>query len=327
MNNRHRRRIIAAASAVAVGLATGFPEKSLAASFPVRPIRLVVPFPPGGGTDLVARVIAEKISARLGQPVIVENKSGGFGAVAQQEIAKSAPDGHTLVMDSMALVVFPHLMKTPLYDPIKDLDPVAQVNTFPFVIVVNPNVPVRTVTELIEYLRTTRDANVASAGATTQLAAELFRLRAKVNMTFIPYRGGAPTMVAMIAGDTQVYFGDIPTVINHVKAGKLRAIAVTSRERVPALPDVPTVVESGLPSYEFVSWNGIYARSGTPAEILSLLNAEIGLAVRTPEVMTLLQTAGSTPGQGSVATFRAFHESQFDFWKTVIREANMPYIN
>ncbi len=230
-------------------------------------------------------------------------------------------------MDSMALVVFPHLMKAPLYDPVKDLDPVAQVNTFPFVIVVNPSVPVRNVKELIEYLRTAQNANVASAGATTQLAAELFRLQAKVNMTFIPYRGGAPTMVAMIAGDTQVYFGDIPTVINHVKAGKLRAIAVTSRNRVPALPDVPTVAESGLPSYEFLSWNGIYARSGTSTEILNTLNAEILRAVRTPEVLALLEVAGSEPGKGSAAAFRGFHDSQYDFWGKVIREANMPYIN
>lgn len=322
-----RRKVLMAASAGIAGLCLGVAGAARGASFPTRPIRLVVPFPPGGGTDNVARALAERVSARLGQPMIVENKSGGFGAIAQQEIANSAPDGHTLVMDSMALVVFPHLMKTPLYDPVKDLDPIAQVNTFPFVIVVNPNVPVKSVTDLIEYLRTNSNANVASAGATTQLAAELFRLQAKVKMTFIPYRGGAPTMVSMLAGDTQVYFGDIPTVINHVKSGKLRAIAVTSKERVSVLPDVPTVAESGLPSYEYVSWNGIYARAGTPADILKVLNAEILRAVRTPEVAALLDAVGSPPGRGTVEEFRAFHVSQYEYWRRIIREANMPYIN
>jgi len=322
-----RRRAVMAAGGLLAGLAAGAVGRASAATFPSRTMRLIVPFPPGGGTDLVARAIAEKISNRLGQRMIVDNKSGGLGAIAQRELAASPPDGHTLVMDSMAIVVFPHLMKTPLYDPVANLDAVARVSTFPFVIVVNPNVPVKNVRELVEYLRGNAAANVASAGATTRLAAELFRLDANVGMTFVSYRGGAPTMVAMISGESQVYFGDIPTVINHVRSGRLRAIAVTSRERSAILPEVPTVAESGMPSYEFASWNGVYARSGTPPELLELLNREFIRAVREPDVVALLESVGSVPGHGSASEFGAFHRSQYAYWRDMVRRANMPHID
>lgn len=308
-------------------MAAGPLRQASAATYPNRTIRLLVPFPPGGGTDLVARAIAEKISGRLGQRMIIENKSGGLGAIAQRELASAPPDGHTLVMDSMAIVVFPNLMKTPLYDPVANLDAVARISTFPFVIVVNPNVPVKSVRELIDYLRGNAGANVASAGATTRLAAELFRLESNVDMTFVSYRGGAPTMVAMISGESQVYFGDIPTVINHIRSGRLRAIAVTSKTRSSVLPDVPTVAESGLPSYEFASWNGVYARSGTPPEVLDLLNREFVRAAREPDIVTLLDSVGSVPGEGSAMEFATFHRSQYAHWRDVVRRANMPNID
>ncbi len=290
-------------------------------------MRLIVPFPPGGGTDVVARALAEKVSGRLGHRMIVDNKSGGNGAIAQRELAASPIDGHTLVMDSMAIVVFPHLMKTPLYDPVASLDPVALVGTFPFVIVVNPSVPAKTVPELVNYLRANAQANVASAGATTRLAAELFRVEANVDMTFVSYRGGAPTVLALMSGESHIYFGDVPTVINQVRAGRLRAIAVTSRTRVPILPDVPTVAESGLPAYEFVSWNGIYARAGTAPDVLETLNREFLRAVREPELVAMLDSLGSIPGDGSVKEFRAFHRSQYAYWKDVVRRTQMPYID
>lgn len=322
-----RRRAVIAASSLLAGLATGSASQASTTPFPTRMMRLIVPFPPGGGTDVVARAIAEKVSSRLGQRMIVDNKSGGNGAIAQRELAAAPIDGHTLVMDSMAITVFPHLMKTPLYDPVASLDPVVRVGTFPFVIVVNPNVPVKSVPDLVNYLRTNSAANVASAGATTRLAAELFRMESNVDMTFVSYRGGAPTMVAMISGEAHVYFGDVPTVINHIRSGRLRAVAVTSRTRLPILPDVPTVAESGLPSYEFASWNGVYARAGTSPEVLEVLNREFLRAIKEPDVAALLDSVGSIPGEGSVKEFSAFHRSQYAYWKDVVRRVNMPYID
>lgn len=323
----NRRRAILAASALVGATAVRTARCASAATFPSRVVRIVLPFPPGGGTDLVARAIGTKLSSRLGQQVIIDNRSGGLGSIAQRELETAPPDGHTLVMDSMAVVVFPSLMKKPLYDPIANLDPVALISSFPFVIVVNPRVPVNDVQGLIGYLKRDAGANVASAGATTRLAAELFRLEADVGMTFVPYRGGAPTMVAMIGGESQVYFGDIPTVIGHIRSGRLRAIAVTSKTRSKILPDVPTVAESGLPSYEFISWNGSYVRSGTPPDILARLNAELLRAVREPDVLELLESVGSTPGQGSIAEFTAFHRREFAHWRDVIRRADMPFID
>ena len=322
-----RRRAIIAASSLLAGMAAGPLRQAWAATYPSRTIRLLVPFPPGGGTDLVARAIAEKISGRLGQRMIIENKSGGLGAIAQRELAAAPPDGHTLVMDSMAIVVFPHLMKKPLYDPVADLDAVALVNTFPFVIAVNPNVPVKSVRELIDFLRGNAGANVASAGATTRLAAELFRLETNVDMTFVSYRGGAPTMLAMLSGESHVYFGDIPTVINHIRSGRLRAIAVTSKTCSSVLPDVPTVAESGLPSYEFVSWNGGYALFGTPPGVLDLLNREFVRAAHEPDIVALLDSVGSVPGEGTAMEFAAFHRSQYAYWRDVVRRAKMPNID
>lgn len=323
-----RRSVVSAAAGLLAGAVAGPFTPAWANAFPNRTMRLIVPFPPGGGTDLVARAVAEKVSSRLGQRMIIDNKSGGMGAIAQRELESSPADGHTLLMDSMAIVVFPHLMKKPLYDPITGLDPVAKISTFPFVIVVHPDVPARNVNELVEYLRTKAGTvNIASAGATTRLAAEMFRLEAGVDMTFIPYRGGAPTMVAMIAGESHVYFGDIPTVLNHVKSGRLRAIAVTSKARSAVLPDIPTVAESGLPKYAFSSWNGLYARAGTPAETLRVLNDAFNHALKEPDVAALIGSSGSVPGEGDVSAFTGFHRSEYAFWKDLVRRAEMPYID
>jgi len=299
-----------------------------AASFPNRPLRLIVPFPPGGGTDVVARALAAKASERLGQQIIVENKSGGMGAIAQRELAKESADGHTIVFDSMAIVVFPHLMREPLYNPVKELDPVGETNSFPFVIIANPKVPIQTVADLIAHLRTRPDSlNIAVGGATTRLAAELFKLTAGVDMRFIPYRGGAPTMTALISGESDIYFGDIPTVIPHIRSGRVKAIAITSRKRSFLLPDTSTVAEAGLPNYEFSSWNGLYVKAGTQPDVIASLHTAFQAALQEPSILEMLRLAGSEPSAKSSAEFRSYTSQQFEFWKDIIQRSGMPMIS
>ena len=313
------------ASIVAVGAAALAASLPATADYPEKLIRIVSPYQPGGGTDITARLLAAKLSEAFKQPVVVENRTGASGMIGVDAVAKSAPNGYTVLLDSPGIVMNPSLFRKVPYDPMKDLVPVAQLIAFPFVVVVHPGVPAKTLPELIEYLkRVGRQVNVATPGASTQLAGELFRLLADVELTFIPYKGSAPAIAAMIAGDTQLMFSDVPSVVQHVAGGRLRALAVTSEKRAAMLPDVPTAREAGMKDYVVISWYGTYVAAGTPPDIVAKLNAAFSRAVLEPDVASALARLGAEPTPASVEDFTRFYRDEYARWKEVVRRAKVP---
>src|SRR5665213_397741 len=248
---------------------------SAAADYPERPIKVIVPYQAGGATDFVARLVAQKVSERLKQPVIVENRPGAGGTIGEVIVARSAPDGYTVLVDATGVVLNPNLYRKSAYDP-NDLQPVAQLMTSPFVIVTNPGIPIRGIGDIADYARRNASKfNVATAGNSTLLAAQLFRLQAGTDFTFVPYNGAAPAGLSVASGETQLMFSDLTSFGQLIKAGKLRAIAVAADKRISLLPDVPTTAEAGMPDYVVASWFGAFVPAGTSTEIVSTLNAAI----------------------------------------------------
>lgn len=312
-------------SSVAVGAAALAASLPAMAEYPERPIRIVVPYAAGGGTDINARMLAAKLSAMFKQPVVVENRPGASGMIGDEVVAKSAPNGYTVLIDTPGTVMNPLLFRKAPYDPMKDLIPVAQLIAFPFVVVVHPGVPAKTLPELIAYLkRKGRQVNVATPGTSTQLGGELFRLLAGVELTFIPYKGSAPAITAMLAGDTQLMFADIPSVAHHIAGGRLRALAVTSTKRAAMLPDVPTAREAGMKDYIFISWNGTFVAAGTPPDIIAKLNAAFSRAVVEPDVVAALAKVGAEPTPASVEEFTRFYRDEYARWTDVVKRAKVP---
>ena len=275
-----------------------------AQDYPVKPIRLIVPFPPGGGNDTVARAIAQQMSPALGQPVVIDNRPGAGGSVGADAVAKAPADGYTLFLAGVGShAVNPNLHSKLPYDAIRDFAPITLVASAPSVLVVNAGVPARSIAELTAYARANPGKlNYASNGngSAAQLAAAMYESMAGVRMVHVPYKGIAPALQDLLGGEVQLMFGTIVALVPHVQAGKLRALAVTSRKRSALLPDVPTLAESGLPDYQAGSWYGILAPAGTPRPIVERLHAEIVKAVRAPEVSKRLaaegaEVIGSTP--------------------------------
>lgn len=256
-----------------------------AADFPQKPIKIVVPYPPGGSTDALGRIVGQKISARLGQPVIVENKAGASGNLGADYAAKSAPDGYTLFLGtSTALAVNPHLYPNLTYDPQKDFAPLILATTLPSLVVVNSSVPVKTLKELNEYAKAKDGAlNYASSGNGTpaHLGAEMYKKMAGIKMTHVPYKGGAPALKDLAGGQTSVMFAILPESWPLVKDGRLRALAITTPKRSPLMPEVPTVSEAAVPGYELLGWYGFLAPAGTPKPIVAKLNKALDEALQT----------------------------------------------
>ncbi len=284
-------------SAAALGQAQG-------PAYPTKPIHLIVPFPPGGGNDTVARAIGQQVSPELGQPVVIDNRPGAGGSVGAELAAKAPPDGYTLFLAGVGShAVNPNVHAHLAYDPVKDFAPVTLIASAPSVLVVNPSVPARTFAEFTAYARANPGKlNYASngAGSAAQLAAAMYESMAGVKMVHVPYKGIAPAMTDLLGGQVQLMFGTVVALVPHIQAGKLRALAVTSRKRSPLLPDVPTIAESGLPDYQAGSWYGIEAPAGTPRPIIDKLNAVIVKALRQPDVVKRLaadgaEVVGSTP--------------------------------
>ena len=274
------------------------------AQYPVKPIHLIVPFPPGGGNDTVARAIAERIGPELGQAVVIDNRPGAGGSVGAELAAKAAPDGYTLFLAGVGShVVNPNLHKKLAYDPLRDFAPITLIASAPSVLVVNPKVPAQNIAEFTAYARAHPGVlNYASNGngSAAQLAAAMYEHMAGVKMVHVPYKGIAPALTDLLGGQVQLMFGTVVALVPHIQAGKLRALAVTSRKRSPLLPDVPTLAASGLPDYQAGSWYGIEAPAGTPRPIIEQLNAVIVKALRQPEVAKRLaaegtEVIGSTP--------------------------------
>jgi tripartite-type tricarboxylate transporter receptor subunit TctC len=299
---------------------------AVAQSYPSRPLRLVVPYPPGGPLDIMARAIGQKLSEAWSQPVVVDNRAGAGGNIGAELVAKSAADGYTLLMGAVAThAINPSLYAKLPYDPVKDFVPVALVAQVPNILVVNPAVPARTVKELIELARARPgylNFGSGSTGSTGHLAGELFNTMAGVKMVHIPYKGGAPAMADLLAGQVQLMFDNLANALPNVKAGRLRALAVTTLARSPAMPELPTIAESGLPGFDLTTWFGIMLPAGTPPGIVARLNAEIVRALNATDVRERLEKMGAeVPANNTPEHFAAFIRSEAAKYAQVVRDS------
>ncbi len=295
-----------------------------AQAYPARPIRFVVPYAPGGPLDLIARAIGQKLTEATGQPVVVDNKPGAGGNIGADIVAKAAPDGYTIVMGAVAThAINPTLYPKIPYDPVKDFTPVAMVAVVPNVLVVNPALPVKSVKELIDFAKARPSyLNFASGstGSTGHLAGELFNALAGVQMVHIPYKGGAPAMADLLAGQVQLMFDNLANALPQVKAGKLRALAVTTAQRSAFAPDLPTLAEAGVPGFDLTTWFGIFLPGNAPRDIVLRLNTEINKALSAPDMRDRLEKMGAEPpANNTPERFAAFIKVEFDKYARVIK--------
>jgi tripartite-type tricarboxylate transporter receptor subunit TctC len=314
--------------ALAFGLATALGAGALRADdYPSRPIRLIVPYAPGGAADLVARIIAKRAGASLGQPIVVENRGGAGSIIGTDLVKQSDPDGYTLLLgQSGPISINPAVYKKLPYDPLKDFAPITMTSAYPYIMVVSPKLGVKTVPEFVALAKSKPgelNYGTAGIGASNHLLTELFDGKAGIKMTHIPYRGTALAVTDLIASQVQVVFADPVSALPHVNAGTLLALAVTSKDRSPVAPDVPTISESGYPGFDAIAWHGILAPAHTPAAIVDRLNAEIVKALKDPEAQSLLekqavQTVGNSP-----AAFATFIRQDIAVWKEVADQAKV----
>jgi tripartite-type tricarboxylate transporter receptor subunit TctC len=296
-----------------------------AQQYPTKPVKIIVPFPPGGASDLFGRLIAQRLTIGLGQSVIVENKSGAGGLIGTEAGVKSPPDGYTLTLISSSYATFPSFYKLK-FDPVTDITPIIQISQGPLLVVVHPSFPVTTTQELIAFAKANPGkVNVASGGpgSIPHLAFELFAHMAGIKMNHVPYRGGGPAVTDTIAGQTDLYFSSAAAALPHVRASKLRAIAVTTSQRHAAAPGVPTVAESALPGYEVVFWQGLVGPKGLTRPIMDRINSEVTTALKLRETEDLLQADGSSPVGGTSEQFLATIEKEIELWREVAREAGV----
>ena len=295
---------------------------AIAQSYPAGPVRVIVPFPPGGGVDGAGRLISQKLTEALGKQFVVDNRPGANGMIGSELAAKSAKDGHTLMVNGANFVTTPSLYGKPTYDPIRDFEAVSLVALAPNVLVVHPSLPAKSVKELIA-LAKSRPGQVnyagSGSGSTPHLAAELFNTLAKVTMVHVPYRGTGPAIVGLMSGEASVMFMPTTNAVPLVKSGRLRALAVTSRERMAAMPELPTVSESGLKGYESSQWYGVLAPAGTPADILSLLSAHIARIMQAPDMKQRLTAEGLVAVGSTREQFAAHIKAEIAKWEKVIK--------
>jgi len=300
---------------------------AFAADYPSHAIRLVVPYAPGGGADSVARIVAKKVSENIGQPIVIENKGGAGSIVGTDIVAKADPDGYTLLLgQSGPISINPAVYRTLPYDPVKDFAPISMTTAYPYILVVNAELPVKTLQEFVALAKSKPGAmNYGSTGvgAANHLVSELFNSKAGLKMTHVPYRGTALAVGDLLSGQLSMVFGDPISVLGHIKAGKLRALAVTSTERSPVAPEVPTIAESGYPGFEALAWHGILAPAKTPPVIVERLNAEIVKALADPATRKLLADQAMTTVGNSPPAFTAFIQKDIILWKGVAQAANV----
>jgi tripartite-type tricarboxylate transporter receptor subunit TctC len=294
--------------------------------YPSKSIRIVVPFAPGGPADLLGRLVATGLGTALGQPVVVDNRTGAGGGVGAEFVAKSAPDGYTLLVSNVGDTISPALYKSMPFSYERDLIPVSLVASTPFVIVVNPGVPVRTTAELIQLARSKPGSvtfGSAGIGVASHLSGELFKQMAGIDIVHVPYKGQAPATTDLLGGQITFMFNNPIISLPYAKSGKLRAIAVTGTERIEAAPDIPTVAESGLPGFEAGTWFGIVAPAGTPREIVDRLNREIGAVTREPDYIARIEKLGYATTHTTPDEMRALIRRDGARWGTLIKGANI----
>jgi tripartite-type tricarboxylate transporter receptor subunit TctC len=297
-----------------------------AAQYPSKPIRLIVTYPPGGGADTVARLLAPRMSEGLGQPIVVENRAGASGTIGAELVARAAPDGYTLMLDASAHAVNPSLYPRLSYDARKAFAPVSLLALFPNILVVHPGFPAKSVQELIALVRS-QPGRIAFAssgnGGAQHLAGELFRQGAGLDMVHVPYKGGGPALTDVMGGQVPVYFANMASGLPHVKNGKLRALAITSSQRSSAAPELPTVAESGLAGYEVYEWNAFFAPAGTPAAVLGRVHAEAAKALAEKEIRERIAALGGDIVALPPADTARWVGAQFDKWAQVVRVAGI----
>jgi tripartite-type tricarboxylate transporter receptor subunit TctC len=295
-------------------------------TYPERPIRLIQPFPPGGGADAMARFVGVQLSERLGQAIVVDNRGGAGGAIGTEIAARAAPDGYTLLMATASTIVINPLVNKVPFDPVKDFDAVVSASIIPLLLVVHPSVPAKSVRELIALAKAQPGTlNFASSGEGTisHLAGELFKVLTGSNMVHIAYRGGGPARNALIAGQVQVNFGNMLATVPFARAGRLRALAVSTAKRAEGMPEIPTMREAGIADYEVIQWSGVIAPRGVPATRIAKLNREINRILDLPETRKFLLAGGSEAAGGTPQDFAAFIRSEIAKWAGVIRQAGL----
>jgi tripartite-type tricarboxylate transporter receptor subunit TctC len=320
--------------AMAIGVATALAHPAAgqgttagAQNFPVKPVRMIVAFPAGGGSDIVGRALALQLTDLLGQPVIVDNRGGAGGVIGTELGARAAPDGYTFVLGSSGgFAINPHLNTRLPYDPVKDFAPVGLVTRLTFVLDVHPSVPAKSVKDLVALAISRPDRlNFGSSGqgATAHLATELFISLTRVKMTHVPYKGAAPAMTGLIAGEVDLLFDSMPTTLPHARSGRIRPLAVTTQQRSALLPQLPTLDEAGVKGYELANWMGIFAPAGTPRAIIERLNTAINAATHRPELKERLLNQGAEPLSGTPEDLAAYLRRELDKYGRIIREAGV----
>ena len=317
-----------AAVCISLFAAAGVVQPLAAAeTYPLRPIRMIVAYPPGGGTDRVGRVMAEELAQQLGQNVVVDNRGGATGNIGSELAARAVPDGYTLLMGNVAPnAVNVSLFKKLGFDPVKSFAPISLVAVTPNILVVHPSVPVKSVSDLLALARAKPGAlNFPSAGvgSSSHLAGEMLKSMAKIDMVHIPYKGGGPSLIALISGQVQIMFATLPAAMPHVKSGKVRPVAVTTAKRSLAMPDLPTIAESGVKGYEAATWYGLLAPAGTPRPVINRLHGETVKILAGP-TRQRLEAQGFEPDGGTPAAFAAYIKSEIAKWAKVIRDAGIP---
>jgi tripartite-type tricarboxylate transporter receptor subunit TctC len=301
-------------------------EAIAADAYPAKPIRFILPFPPGGGTDILGRVVAERLTVRLGQPVVIENRGGAGGNVGAEAAARSAPDGYTIVLVATALAISPSVYANLGFDPVRDFAPISLVAVVPNVVITNPAVPVKTLPEFIAFARSRPGAmNFGSGGAGTSnhLAAELFDQVAGVKLVHVPYKGVNLAMQDVISGRIDFVVIGIPAAAPHIKAGRLRALALIDSKRSPVLPEVPTVAEAGLPNFEMTTWYGVLAPARTPRPVIDRLNAELVYIMHGPGMHERLAAMATEPRTSSPEEFGAYIRREMAKWGEIARSAGL----
>ncbi len=298
---------------------------ALAQQYPSKPVRIVVPFAPGGGSDFIARFMAQRLTESLGSQVIVENKPGAGGVLGIEVGVKAPADGYTLTLIASSYTVNPSIYKLN-FDPVTDVTPIIQLSQGPLLLVVNPALPVKTIKELIALAKSKPgDVTFASSGqgSVIHLATELFNTMAGVKMNHIPYKGTGPALTDTLAGQTNIFFSSTANAMPHVKSGRLRAVAVTTAKRIPALPEVPTVAESGVPGYDVVLWHGLIGPKGLPRAVVDRINGEVTKSLKLKETAEQLQNDGVAPAGGTPEQFAAQIKKEIGIWRKVAADAGV----
>lgn len=323
--NQTRRNLVAAAMLTAGG--SGYLAREVLAAdepaWPDRPIRLIVPLPPGGGADIVARLVAEKLTTRLGQSVVVENKAGGGTAIGAQSVATSKPDGYTLLLGTATShAINVTMVKNLPYNALKDFTPISLVADLPLILVVHPSVPANTLPELVAYVRSRPGkVNFASTGngSSIQLAGEMLKIEGKLQMTHVPYQGASPALIDVLGGRVEMMFSTIPPVLQHVTSGKLKALCVASPKRTRLMPALPSTAELGFPGVVANSWNGILAPANAPRQAVERLSKELAAVMQMPDVIDKLKTAGVEPVSNTPQEFAQYIQSEITRYARVVQ--------